>query len=56
MAQGKFSEKLIRLRCSKCKHSNYTTRKNKKSVERKIELKKFCGWCRLQTIHKEAKK
>ncbi|MCX6788815.1 MAG: 50S ribosomal protein L33 [bacterium] len=56
MAQGKFSEKVVRLRCSVCKHSNYTTRKNKKVVTRKIELKKFCGWCRAQSIHKEAKK
>jgi large subunit ribosomal protein L33 len=56
MAQGKFSEKLIRLRCTVCKRANYTTRKNKKSVERKIALKKFCSWCRKHTEHKEAKK
>jgi ribosomal protein L33 len=24
-------------------------------VERKIELKKFCNWCRLETTHKEAR-
>ncbi len=56
MAQGKFSEKLVKLRCVACKHSNYTAHKNKKVVERKIELKKFCNWCRAQTVHKEAKK
>jgi len=56
MAQGKFTEKLIRLRCTPCKRVNYFTRKNKKVVERKIELKKFCKWCRKQTVHKEAKK
>ncbi|MFA6407822.1 MAG: 50S ribosomal protein L33 [Candidatus Paceibacterota bacterium] len=56
MAQGKASEKIVRLRCVTCKHANYTTRKNKKVVERKIELKKFCGWCRKQLVHKEAKK
>ncbi len=56
MAQGKYSEKLIRLRCAVCKHVNYTTHKNKKLVERKIEFKKFCNWCRKHTIHKEAKK
>jgi len=55
MSQGKFTEKLIRLRCSKCKHVNYTTRKNKKQVQRKIELEKFCKWCRLKTVHKEGK-
>jgi len=56
MAQGKFTEKLIRLRCEKCKRRNYYTRKNKKSVERKIELKKFCKWCKAHTVHKETKK
>ena len=30
--------------------------KNKKSVERKIELKKFCKHCRKNTVHKEGKK
>jgi ribosomal protein L33 len=23
---------------------------------RKVELKKYCKWCRKQTVHKEAKK
>lgn len=47
---------LIKLTCTKCKRVNYWTRKNKKKVERKIELKKFCKWCKTQTPHKEAKK
>jgi ribosomal protein L33 len=24
-------------------------------VERKIELQKFCDWCRVKTLHKEAR-
>jgi len=56
MAQGKFTEKLIRMRCGECNHVNYTTRKNKKSVERKLEFNKFCKWCRKRAPHKEAKK
>ena len=55
MARIKSSERLIRLRCSACKRVNYYTRKNKKKVERKIELKKFCRWCRKHTVHKELK-
>ena len=47
---------LIRLACSKCKRVNYWSRKNKKLVERKIEVKKYCKWCRKQTVHKESKK
>ncbi len=56
MAQSKFTDNLIRLRCSVCKHVNYTTRKNKKSVERKMEFKRYCSWCKKHTLHKEAKK
>jgi len=53
--KSKFSENLIKLRCSDCKRINYYTRK-KKTLEKKLELKKFCRWCRKHTIHKEAKK
>ena len=47
---------LIRLQCTVCKRYNYWTRKNVRTVERKIELKKYCAWCGKQTKHKEAKK
>lgn len=54
--KSKYSENLITLRCSVCKRRNYYTRKNKRKVERKIELKKHCKWCRKHTLHKEDKK
>ncbi|MDP3734924.1 MAG: 50S ribosomal protein L33 [bacterium] len=47
---------LIKMQCSACKRVTYWTRKNRKRVERKIELKKFCNWCRQHTAHKEGKK
>ncbi|MBI5045829.1 MAG: 50S ribosomal protein L33 [Patescibacteria group bacterium] len=47
---------LIKLQCTACKRVNYWSRKNKKTVERKIELKKFCKWCKKSTPHKEGKK
>ena len=56
MAQGKFGERLIKLRCGVCKEINYYTRKNKKLVERKVELKKYCKKCRKHQVHKEIKK
>ena len=56
MAASKYSVNLIKLKCSVCNRVNYYTRKNKKLVERKIELKKFCNWCRKHTVHKEAKR
>ncbi|MBI1975755.1 MAG: 50S ribosomal protein L33 [Candidatus Vogelbacteria bacterium] len=47
---------LIKLQCGKCKRINYWSRKNKKRVERKIELIKYCKWCKARTKHKELKK
>lgn len=56
MAKSKYSENLIRLRCSDCGRVNYYTRKNKKLVERKISLLKFCASCKKRTTHKESGK
>ena len=53
---SKYSVNLIKLKCSVCNRVNYYTRKNKKLVERKIEMSKFCKWCRKHTAHKEAKR
>ncbi|MFC1595004.1 50S ribosomal protein L33 [Patescibacteria group bacterium] len=47
---------LIKLQCTKCKRINYWSRKNKRKVERKITIKKFCKWCRKHIEHKETKK
>ena len=48
-------DNLLRLKCSVCKNANYYTSKNKKKVERKIELQKFCKNCGKRTLHKEAR-
>ena len=47
---------LIRLQCTKCKRYNYWTRKNLRKVERKIQLAKYCSWCKSHVAHKEGKK
>ena len=49
-------KKFTKLRCTKCKRVNYFTQKSKKMVEEKLELKKFCKWCKKHTLHKESKK
>lgn len=49
-------DQLIKIACSKCSRTNYWSRKNRKLVTRKIELNKYCKWCRAETKHKEAKK
>jgi large subunit ribosomal protein L33 len=46
----------VKLACDQCKRINHFTRRNKKTVEKKLQLKKFCKWCRKNTVHKEAKK
>jgi len=45
----------IKLQCLGCKRVNYFTRKSKKIAEKKLELKKFCRWCRKHTAHIETK-
>ncbi|MCD6569025.1 50S ribosomal protein L33 [bacterium] len=49
-------EYLVKLKCTKCGHINYYTRRNKKTVTKKLEFKKYCPWCRKHTLHKEVKK
>jgi large subunit ribosomal protein L33 len=46
---------VITLACSVCKNRNYTTEKNRRNDPGRIELKKYCRFCRKHTVHKEAK-
>lgn len=46
---------LISLICGECKRRNYTTTKNKKIHQEKLEASKFCRSCRKHTPHKEGK-
>ena len=56
MAKGKAKViELIALQCTECKRRNYTTQKNRRNVEGKIELKKYCKFDKKHTIHKETK-
>ncbi|MGX8698423.1 MAG: 50S ribosomal protein L33 [bacterium] len=45
----------ITLRCSECKQRNYNTTKNKKNTSGKLELNKYCRFCRKHTKHVETK-
>lgn len=45
----------ITLACTECKQRNYETQKNKKNNADRIELKKYCRFCKKQTLHKETK-
>ncbi|MGB9692368.1 MAG: 50S ribosomal protein L33 [Candidatus Sumerlaeaceae bacterium] len=46
---------IITLACSECARRNYTTTRNKKKQQAKLELKKYCRHCRKHTPHKETK-
>jgi len=46
---------LIKLQCTECKRINYYKRKSKKGGKKKLELKKYCKFCKKHTIHKEVK-
>ena len=45
----------VTLACTECKQRNYTTTKNKKNDPDRIELKKYCRFCKKSTVHKETK-
>ena len=45
----------ITLVCGECKQRNYDTVKNKKNDPDRLEMKKFCKFCRKHTLHKESK-
>jgi len=45
----------ITLACTECKQRNYDTYKNKKNDPDRIELKKYCKFCKRTTVHKETK-
>ncbi|NCB48193.1 MAG: 50S ribosomal protein L33 [Clostridia bacterium] len=45
----------ITLACTECKQRNYDTYKNKKNDPDRIELKKYCKFCKKTTVHKETK-
>lgn len=45
----------ITLECTECKQRNYDTTKNKKNDPDRIELQKYCRFCKKRTVHKETK-
>lgn len=45
----------VTLACPDCKRRNYTTIKNKRNDPDRLEIKKYCPWCRQHTMHKETR-
>ncbi|HLG00525.1 MAG TPA: 50S ribosomal protein L33 [Acidimicrobiia bacterium] len=45
----------VTMACEDCKRRNYITMKNKNNDRDRIELKKYCRFCRSHTPHKETR-
>ncbi|HZY66544.1 MAG: 50S ribosomal protein L33 [Actinomycetota bacterium] len=46
---------LVTLACDECKRRNYHTRKNRRNTPDRVQLNKFCPWCRQHTAHRETR-
>jgi large subunit ribosomal protein L33 len=46
---------IITLACNECKRRNYSTTKNKKKTTERLEMSKYCKFCRKHTAHREQK-
>ena len=45
----------ITLACTECNQRNYNTMKNKKNDPDRLEMNKYCRFCRKHTLHRETK-
>lgn len=45
----------ITLACTECKQRNYNTMKNKKNSPDRLEMNKYCRFCKKHTLHRETK-
>jgi large subunit ribosomal protein L33 len=56
MATAKKANRLtVTLACSECKERSYTTEKNRKNTQGRLELKKYCPRCRKHLTHRETR-
>ena len=52
---AKGARESITLACSDGERRNYTTQKNKKNTTDRLEVVKYCPFCKKRTTHKETK-
>ena len=55
MAAKKGNRVKVGLACTECKQRNYDTYKNSKNTTDRLEMHKYCRFCKKHTAHKEAK-
>jgi large subunit ribosomal protein L33 len=56
MATPKKANRLVvTLACTECKERNYTSQKNRKNTQGRLEIKKYCPRCRKHQGHRETR-
>jgi large subunit ribosomal protein L33 len=55
MARKSAVRTVINLSCETCKNRLYTSEKNRRNSPDRIELKKFCKFCRSHKMFKEVR-
>ena len=55
MASKRQVVELVALQCSECKRKNYSTQKNRRNTQEKLEKSKYCPFDRKHTSHKETR-
>ena len=45
----------VTLACDVCKRRNYQTNKSNRNDPERIQLSKYCRWCRRHTDHRETR-
>lgn len=45
----------VTLACTECNQRNYNTMKNKKNTPDRLEMNKYCKFCKKHTLHRETK-
>jgi len=48
-------DNMIKLECTECKRVTHHSTKNKKNNKARLELSKYCKFCKKNTPHKETK-
>jgi large subunit ribosomal protein L33 len=55
MAKKEGNRPKITLECTECRRRNYHTVKNRVNDRDRLEMKKYCRWCRGHTVHRETR-
>ena len=46
---------MVTMACTECKRRNYNTFKNRQKTSQRLELSKYCRFCRCHRSHRETK-